>query len=76
MTSISLRLPDEIAKRLEDLAKLTGRTKTYYAIEAICQHLDDLEDIYISERRLEEMRSGKVRPLSLDDLIESHGVDP
>ena len=76
MTSISLRLPDEIAKRLEDLAKLTGRTKTYYAIEAICRHLDDLEDIYISERRLEEMRSGKVRPVSLDDLIESHDVDP
>ncbi len=76
MTPISLRLPDEIAKRLEELAKRTGRTKTHYAIEAIRRHLDDLEDIYISESRLEEMRSGKVRPLSLDDLIERHGVDP
>ena len=76
MTSISLCLPDEVAKRLEDLAKLTGRTKSHFAIEAICWHLDDLEDIYISEGRLEEMRSGEIRPLSLNELIESQGVDP
>ena len=76
MASISLRLPDEIAERLDNLAKLTGRTKTYYLREAIFRHLDDMEDIYISESRLEELRSGKVKPLTLNDLIESHGVDP
>lgn len=76
MTSISIGLPNDIAVRLQNLAKLTGRTKTYYVHEAICRHLDDLEDIYISDSRLEELRSGKVKPLSLDDLIKTHGVDP
>ena len=76
MTSISLQIPDDIAERLDALAKLTGRTKTHFAIEAICQYLDDLEDIYISESRLEELRSGKAQPLTLDDLIANHGVDP
>ncbi|MCY3884843.1 MAG: TraY domain-containing protein [Gammaproteobacteria bacterium] len=76
MTSISIRLPYEIATRLQNLSKLTGRTKTFYVHEAICRHLDDLEDIYISENRLGEMRSGKVKPLTLDDLIRTHGVDP
>ena len=75
ITSISLRLPNEVVKRLENLSKLTGRTKTHDAIETFCQHLGDLEDIYISESHLEEMRAGKVRPLSLHDPIDNQGVD-
>jgi RHH-type transcriptional regulator, rel operon repressor / antitoxin RelB len=37
---LAIRLPASIEKRLERLAKRTGRTKTYYAREAILQHLD------------------------------------
>ena len=50
MTAISLRLPDQISERLEKLAHLTGRSKTYYMIEAINEHIDDLEDIYLVAR--------------------------
>jgi predicted transcriptional regulator len=35
MTSMSMRLPDELANRLEALAKATGRTKSFLAIQAI-----------------------------------------
>lgn len=42
---LAIRLPIEIEIRLENLAKITGRTKTYYAREAIVEHLDQLEDI-------------------------------
>ena len=38
MTAVSLRLPDEVSKRLDKLAKRTGRTKTFYMIEAISEH--------------------------------------
>lgn len=51
---LALRLPQDIEKRLDDLAKRTGRTKSYYARQAIIQHLDDLEDIAIAEERLRE----------------------
>jgi RHH-type rel operon transcriptional repressor/antitoxin RelB len=40
-------------KRLERLAKKTGRTKSYYAREAINEHLHDLEDYYLAEERIE-----------------------
>ncbi len=33
--SLAIRLPAEIEKRLDDLAKATGGTKTFYAREAI-----------------------------------------
>ena len=49
---LAIRLDSDIEERLERLAKLTGRTKTYYAREAILEHLEDLEDIYLATERL------------------------
>jgi RHH-type rel operon transcriptional repressor/antitoxin RelB len=49
---LAIRLDPEIESRLERLAKKTGRTKTFYAREAILEHLDDLEDIYLATERL------------------------
>lgn len=43
---LAIRLTPEIEERLERLAKKTGRSKTFYAREAILQHLEDLEDYY------------------------------
>jgi len=50
---LALRLNPEIEERLDRLAKKTGRTKSYYAREAILEHLDDLEDTYLALQRLE-----------------------
>ena len=51
---IAVRLPPEVEKRLERLARRTGRSKTFYVREAILQHLEDLEDYYLAVQRLEE----------------------
>jgi RHH-type transcriptional regulator, rel operon repressor / antitoxin RelB len=48
---LALRLPPEIEERLETMAKKTGRTKSFYAREAILKYLEDLEDYYIAKRR-------------------------
>ena len=49
---LALRLPPEIEKRLDALASKTGRTKSYYAREAILRQLEDIEDFYLARRRL------------------------
>jgi RHH-type rel operon transcriptional repressor/antitoxin RelB len=49
---LAIRLDPDIERRLERLAKKTGRTKTFYAREAILEHLEDLEDVYLASRRL------------------------
>lgn len=46
----SLRLPEEINARLNTLAQRTGRSKTFYILEAIKEHLDDLEDFYEAQQ--------------------------
>ncbi len=60
---LAVRLDDELEKRLERLAARTGRTKTFYAREAIEAHLDDLEDFYLAEERLRDFRSEDAIPL-------------
>jgi len=45
---LAIRLDQEVESRLEQLAKKTGRTKTYYAREAILEHLEDMEDYYLA----------------------------
>ena len=43
-----------IEERLEALARKTGRTKTFYAREAILEHLEDLEDYYLAVEAIQE----------------------
>jgi RHH-type rel operon transcriptional repressor/antitoxin RelB len=71
MTMLALRLPPEIEKRLDALAKKTGRTKSYYAREAILRHIEDIEDFHLATRRLK--RDGK--RVTLDQLERDLGLD-
>jgi len=50
---LAIRLPEDIEQRLADLAEKTGRTKTFYAREAILKYLDDMEDQYLALDRLQ-----------------------
>ena len=50
---LAIRLDSETESRLARLAKMTGRTKTFYAREAILKHLEDLEDIYLATQRVQ-----------------------
>lgn len=74
MASVSLRLPDEISDRLDQLAKATGRSKTFYMIEAIRDHLDDLEDLYLAEQRLIDVRAGRSKTYTLDEVERDLGL--
>ena len=72
---LAIRLPEKLEKRLDRLAKRTGRTKTYYAREAIVQYLDDLEDIYVAEKALEDIRSGRSKPVPLEKVMRRYGME-
>jgi RHH-type rel operon transcriptional repressor/antitoxin RelB len=71
---LALRLSEEIEIRLEKLAKSTGRTKSFYAREAIIEHLADLEDLYLAESRLAKVRRGKAKAVGLKTLETELGL--
>lgn len=70
---LALRLPPEIERRLEELARRTGRSKSFYARQAILEHLEDLEDTYLAEDALEEHYSSGARTLSMEEILERYG---
>ena len=72
---LAIRLPVDVEARLDALAKATGRTKTFYAREAILKHLEDLEDLYLAEQRLIESRAGKSKSLPLEDVMKRYGME-
>lgn len=72
---LAIRLPVEIEERLAVLAKETGRTKTFYVREAILEHLDDLEDIYLAEKRFSDIRSGRSKSIPLKKVMERYGLE-
>jgi RHH-type transcriptional regulator, rel operon repressor / antitoxin RelB len=71
---LAIRLPASIEKRLDRLAKRTGRTKTFYAREAILRHLEDLEDIHDAEKALEEIYAGRSKTVPLEVAMKRHGI--
>lgn len=61
---LTVRLPADIEKRLDLLAKRTGRTRNFYVRQAILRQLEDLEDYYLARRRL----SRKAARVTLEEL--------
>ncbi len=68
---IAVRLDPEIEDRLAELAKRTGRTKTFYVREAILRHLEDLEDQYLALSRLER----PARRWTLEELEQGRDLE-
>ncbi len=50
---LAIRIDKNTEDRLTNLAIKTGRTKTFYAKEAILTYLDEMEDYYIAKDRLD-----------------------
>jgi RHH-type rel operon transcriptional repressor/antitoxin RelB len=71
---LALRLPEDIEHRLSELARRTGRTKSFYAREAILTHLEDLEDAYLAEVRAAEFRESGERAVPLSEVMDEYGL--
>jgi RHH-type transcriptional regulator, rel operon repressor / antitoxin RelB len=71
---MSLRLPPDVEDRLAALSALTGRSKTFYATEAIIEHIDDLEDAHLSADVRDRIRAGTEARIPLRALLDEYGL--
>ena len=72
---LSIRLDDELESRLDRLARLTGRSKSFYVKQAIEDQIEDLEDLYLAQRVSQRIAEGRERLIPLEDLERELGVD-
>jgi len=75
MGTITVRVDPEIDERLDRLASRTHRAKSFYVREALLEHLADLEDVYLAESRLEEIRAGREKTILLEEVMKRHGLE-
>jgi RHH-type rel operon transcriptional repressor/antitoxin RelB len=73
--TISIQLPSDVESRFEQLANLTGRSKTFYVQETIVEYLDDLEDLNLAEHELEEIRAGRAKTTPLAEVMKRYGME-
>ena len=52
--SISLRVPDDIHEKLEEIADDTDRSKTYIILKALAKYLDEYAEYQIALDRLND----------------------
>ena len=71
---LSVKLPAEVEDRLERLAKATGPSKSFCARQAIVEHLEVLDDIYLAERRSTDNQTGKSRTYALGEVEREPGM--
>ena len=68
---LTVRVPASLDKRLEKLARRTGRSKSFYAKRALAEFLEEQEDYLIAVSRLED----DLPSIPLSEVVKRLGLD-
>ncbi|MDU1683380.1 MAG: ribbon-helix-helix protein, CopG family [Varibaculum cambriense] len=68
-------MSDTTAEKLDKLSRLTGRSKSYYLREAIESSIDQLLYEYTLLNEVEEIRAGKAKTYSLEEVKAELGLE-
>ena len=72
---LSVRVPKEIEERLDHLASLTNRSRSYVVKKALERYLEDEEDLMDAITSYEEhIRSGE-KGYTLEEMKERYGIE-
>ena len=71
---INIRLDESLLANLDEYAKELDRTRTYLIEKAISAYFDTLDEM-ISDKRIDEIKSGKTEVFSLEEVAQKLGLD-
>lgn len=71
MDTSVVRISRALDEKLTELAKRTGRRKSYYASKAIAQYLEDLEDYLAAKEALKKSK----KFYTLAEVAKKFGMD-
>ena len=67
---LEIQLPKCIEARLCRFAKERGRSECALVKEALDQYLDDLEDVYLSDKVVQRIRDGSEDVVSSEEMTQ------
>ena len=70
---LAVRLDADLEARLSAVAKRTGRSKSYYARQALIEKIEELEDIALLEEALRDPDAGQ--RISHEQMMRELGLD-
>lgn len=73
MQTITVKIPDDMAKFLDKLAKEEERSRSYYVRKAIAQYLEDAADIMAAKRALAEHKKNP-KTYTLEQVMRENGL--
>jgi RHH-type rel operon transcriptional repressor/antitoxin RelB len=73
LVMLAVRLDPDLEARLTAVAKRTGRSKSYYARQAIEEKIEEMEDIALLEEALKTYNPSQNKPL--DQVMRELGLE-
>jgi len=70
-TAISMRIPDNLASKLSEIANETERPKSFHIQKALEAYLEELADLQVALDRLHDTSDPGI---SIDDMRKEIGV--
>lgn len=71
----AIQLPEEAYERLKSLAEAKGQSPTDFMSEAILEYIEDLEDVNRAEAILKEVKAGRMKSYTLEEVSRELGLD-
>lgn len=71
---LAVQLPPEFEAHLTDLAQAAGQTESDYVRDLLLEYLCDLQAERVAELRLGDLREGRSRAFTLDDVERDLGL--
>jgi RHH-type rel operon transcriptional repressor/antitoxin RelB len=65
---VTIEMPDEMLKLVEEYAAEAGAQPDAYLLDVIEQHLEDLHDIAAAEAAMERIRKGEDQVISSEEF--------
>lgn len=71
----AIQLPEETFERLKSVADEMGQTPSDFIFAAIQEHLEDMEDVIRAEAILKEVKAGRMKTYTLEEVERELGLD-
>ena len=72
--AINIRLDENLLAEIDEYAAELERTRTFIIEKAIGNHFDTLDEM-ISDKRIDDVKSGKSEIYSLEDVLKEAGLN-